>query len=203
MTLVLASSSPRRRELLRRFGVPFEVVASAIEERKPSSGESPAAYAVSLAIEKATEVARWRPDDVVLGADTVVSAGDLILGKPGSPEDAVRMLRLLRGRVHEVVTGVAVVCGESVRSSASISRVRLRDASDDELLVYVRTGEPMDKAGAYAIQGMGGTLVESVQGCYNAVVGLPLQMVKELLAGCGIEPDLIECCSYCSSLKPD
>lgn len=198
MTLILASGSPRRRELVKHLGVPYEIVPSRIEEREPRAGESPAAYAESLAREKACDVAGQYPGAVVLGADTVVVIADRILGKPKSVADAVRMLQLLRGRWHQVVTGVAVVRGGTMRSGASLSHVHLREASDDELHAYVESGEPMDKAGAYAIQGLGGTLVDGQKGCYNTVVGLPLSLVAELLQASGVSVAPIDCCASCT-----
>ena len=185
MSVVLASSSPRRRELLFRLGVEFTVVPSAVEERDPVPGEDPAEYALFLAGQKADEVARRCPDAVVLGADTVVAIDGQILNKPADEEDALRMLRLLRGQWHIVVTAVAVR-GPVQRSAASTASVQIRAAPDDELRAYIATGEPMDKAGAYAVQGLGGRLVERVEGCYETVIGLPLCITSDLLAAAGL-----------------
>lgn len=201
MTLVLASTSPRRRELLSRLGLGYEVEPSQVEEREPEMGEDPEAYAASLAREKALAVASRRPNDVVLAADTVVAVGGQILGKPADETDALRMLRLLRGRTHTVVTGVVVVCDDRVSTGTSTARVRMRNAPDGELRAYVAGGEPMDKAGAYAVQGLGGQFVEDVIGCYNAVVGLPLRLTVDLIGQCGIKLAEVDCCSFCGGAE--
>jgi septum formation protein len=168
-----------------RFGVPFDIVPSGVEERAPEPGEVPASYAVALAREKARDVAGRLPGAAILGADTVVVVDGAILGKPEDPGDALRMLSLLRGRRHLVVTGVALQCGGWLTGSAAADVV-MRDFGDDEARRYVATGEPMDKAGAYAVQGGGGRLVERVSGCYSAVVGLPLCLTADLLTRCGL-----------------
>jgi len=186
MTLILASSSPRRRQLLARLAPSFEVVPSRVVERPPLSGEDPSVYARRLAEEKASDVGIQRPNDVVLGADTVVAVGGLILGKPSDHEDAARMLRLLRGKCHIVVTAVVVRCESGHHGGAVAARVHMRNYRDDEIASYVSTGEPMDKAGAYAVQGLGGALVERVAGCYETVVGLPLCLTADLLRLCGM-----------------
>lgn len=185
MTVILASGSPRRRELLARLGIEFDVVPSSIPERDPFPRETPEAYALALALIKAEDVASRNPDRVVLGADTVVAVEGMMLGKPIDVEDAVRMLTLLAGRQHLVVTGVAV--RGACRGEGQVqARVRMRPSSPDAIRAYVASGESMDKAGAYAVQGMGGALVESVRGCYETVVGLPLCLVDRLLGGCGL-----------------
>jgi septum formation protein len=184
MRIVLASSSPRRRELLARLGVDFTMAPSTVVERDPFPGEDPAAYALFLAEQKADDVAYRFPDAVVLGADTVVAVDGMILNKPADEADALRMLRLLRGRSHVVVTGVAVR-GPTARSAAITARVWMRDSCDEDLRGYIATGEPMDKAGAYAVQGLGGRLVERVEGCYETVVGLPLCTAAALLSAAG------------------
>jgi septum formation protein len=185
--LILASGSPRRRELLARLGVDFEVVPSQVEEREPIPGEDSSAYALALAGEKAEAVARERPDDVVLAADTVVTLGGHILGKPQDEADALRMLGLLRGKRHAVVTAVAVCCGGTVRAGTVSATVAMKRFSDAEARRYVATGEPMDKAGSYAVQGKGGALVDAVEGCYNTVVGLPLCLTTDLLSACRLD----------------
>ncbi|MBV9278996.1 MAG: septum formation protein Maf, partial [Chloroflexi bacterium] len=139
----------------------------------------------ALASEKAEDVARRHPGATVLGADTVVVVDGAVLGKPEDPEDALRMLSLLRGRRHLVVTGVALYCGGWLTGSAA-AEVIMRDFDDGEARRYVATGEPMDKAGAYAVQGEGGRLVERVSGCYSAVVGLPLCLTGDFLRHCGL-----------------
>jgi septum formation protein len=185
--LVLASGSPRRRELLKRLGVDYEVSPSQVEEREPLPEEDPTDYALTLARQKAEAVARSRPDAVVLAADTVVALDGHILGKPADEADALRMLCLLRGKRHLVVTAVAVRCGQEERTGAVPATVSMRSFSEAEARQYVETGEPMDKAGGYAVQGKGGALVDAVDGCYNTVVGLPLCLTAQLLQDCGID----------------
>ncbi|GAB4571506.1 MAG: Maf family protein [Anaerolineae bacterium] len=184
-TLILASASPRRHQLLSTFNLPFEIITSGIPEDLPPD-LSPEAAARWLARLKAEAVAETRTEGVVIGADTIVVLDDRILGKPQDAEDACAMLRLLRGRTHRVISGVAVFDASAGRSGATshvTTRVTMRNYSDDEIAAYVTTGEPMDKAGAYAIQGMGGALVERIEGCYNNVVGFPLCEVAALLEG--------------------
>lgn len=197
MNLILASTSPRRRDLLRRLEIPFTVIPSEVVERRPLEGEPPGTYALALAREKAADVARRFPDALVIGADTVVTVDDLILGKPVDATDAELMLRLLVGRCHTVVTGVAIdgrVKGDG-RVSATVC---MRSYSVSEVRRYIQTGEPMDKAGAYAVQEYGGSLVEYVLGCYETVVGLPLCLVRDLLRGAGFGSKLPEhdCCTH-------
>lgn len=190
MTLLLASTSPRRRELLETLGVPFEVVPSGVDEREPEPGEPPAAYSLSLAREKADAVSRGYPGDWVLAADTVVAVDGQILNKPTDPEDAVRMLRLLAGRRHEVTTAVVLQRDAARHEGWVTSPVVMPDIPEEEIRGYVATGEPMDKAGGYAVQGIGGRYVQRVEGCYNTVVGLPLCLVVELLGEAGVEVPL-------------
>jgi MAF protein len=182
--LVLASASPRRRELLEAAGVPHEVIPADIDERA-REGESPVELALRLAREKAVAVAqrlRGEPRQV-LGSDTIVVLDDRVLGKPRDREDALRLLRALAGRTHTVVTAVAVVDSQSLaaRQCAVESRVTLRSASEEELRRYVATGEPLDKAGAYAIQGEGGWLVSHLEGSRSNVIGLPVEETLALL----------------------
>jgi septum formation protein len=186
LTLILASSSPRRSDLLSRLNVPFEVYPSGIDERPPLDGEDPAAYALSLAREKAAQVALQHPVDVVLAADTVVELEGTFFAKPDDEADAARMLNSIRGKTHQVVTAVVACCGGLRGEGAVTSYVTMHAFDDDELRRYVATGEPLDKAGAYAVQGLGGTLVKHVRGCYNNVVGLPLCLTSELLRECGV-----------------
>lgn len=183
MRLVLASSSPRRADLLRSVGLEFETVPADIDEtRRP--GEHPHAYVERLAREKAAAVAA--PATAVIGADTaVVLAGD-VLGKPGHPAEAAAMLRRLSGEVHHVVTGVAVSGDGDIESVVESALVRMATITEDEIAAYVATGEPLDKAGAYAVQGRGGLFVETVEGHPSTVVGLPLPAVRRLLARRGI-----------------
>jgi septum formation protein len=187
MNLILASASPRRRELLTQAGYRFEVQPSALpESRRP--GEDAIRFATRLAREKAEEVfARSQPSTapmMVLGADTVVVCDGEVMGKPADAADATRMLLLLSGRTHQVVTGVAVVWGlGSAEVAAELTQVTMRTLSPQEVADYVAGGEPMDKAGAYAIQGYAGRWIPRINGCYFNVVGLPLALVTSLLEG--------------------
>ncbi len=184
--LVLASASPRRRELLAQAGFAFNVRAAEIPE-DPRANEDPIAYVTRLAREKAEAVFRQvsseesAPPQVVLGADTTVTLDNHILGKPADASDAARMLRLLSGRTHLVMTGVAVVTPQSAEVAAEVTAVRFLTLSDREIEDYVATGEPMDKAGAYAIQGRAARWIPRIEGCYFNVVGLPLALVAAML----------------------
>lgn len=181
--LILASSSPRRRELLREAGIPIEVHAAHVREER-IVGEAPAEYACRLAQEKALAVAREFPGKYVLGADTIVVVAGQVLEKPRDAEDAARMLRLLSGREHQVTTGVSLIDPDgNIDTRSSTSCVYFRKLEDVEIHRYVASGEPMDKAGAYAIQGGAARWVVRVEGEYSNVVGLPLSLVKELLRG--------------------
>jgi septum formation protein len=208
--LILASASPRRQELLRNAHIPFVVQVADIEERV-REGELPRDCAERLAREKALAVARSRPADCILGADTIVVVDGNIFGKPRDTADAARMLRLLSGRVHEVITGVCV-CGAGVSDQlpvASTSKgtttpslggveehlaggrrlatasettlVTMGELSDDDIRDYIATGEPMDKAGAYAIQGIASRWIPRIEGDYSNVVGLPVALVCRML----------------------
>src|ERR1700760_4396222 len=185
--LILASASPRRRELLAQAGYRFAVEPSSIPElRRPE--EDAIRFATRLAREKAEEVFARRPPSavpaMVLGADTVVVCEGEVMGKPADAADAQRMLLRLSGRTHQVVTGVAVVWGlSSVEVAAEMTQVTMRTVSTQEIAGYVATGEPMDKAGAYAIQGYAGRWIPRIHGCYFNVVGLPLALVDSLLEG--------------------
>jgi septum formation protein len=184
--LVLASASPRRRELLAQAGFAFSVRAAEIPE-DPHANEDPIAYVTRLAREKAEAVFRQisseepAPPQVVLGADTTVTLDNQILSKPADASDAARMLRLLSGRTHLVMTGVAVVTPLSAEVAAEVTAVRFLTLSDREIEDYVATGEPMDKAGAYAIQGRAARWIPRIEGCYFNVVGLPLALVASML----------------------
>ncbi len=178
--LVLASASPRRQELLRNAGIAFEVLPADIPE-DPQPGERAEEYAERLAREKALAVAPQRPQDVVLGADTVVVIDGQILGKPTDAADAARMLRLLSGREHRVITGVClVVCGQtSVANETTL--VTVSEITDEDIATYIASGEPMDKAGAYAIQGIASRWIPRIEGDYSNVVGLPVALVWRML----------------------
>jgi septum formation protein len=186
--LILASASPRRRELLSQAGFSFQIVPADIDERVHAD-EDPVAYVTRLAREKAQAVfsglATENADAVVLGADTTVIVDDQILGKPADAADAARMLRLLAGRRHRVATGVAVVRAGAVESAAEVTTVEFLPMSEEEIAAYVATGEPMDKAGAYAIQGRAARWIPRIEGCYFNVVGLPLALVSALLKAAG------------------
>jgi septum formation protein len=175
-SLVLASASPRRKLLLRQIGLTFTIEPSSIHERLDRRA-SPAANARRIALEKATEVASRRKKGIVVGADTIVVLGRSILGKPKHRKEAARMLRRLSGRTHVVFTGFALVdaASGSVLSDVVRTRVRFRRLSDREIADYVRSGSPLDKAGAYGIQDdFGAVFVESIEGCFYNVVGFPL-----------------------------
>lgn len=184
--LVLASASPRRRALLRLVGIRHTVAPSQVDETP--RGETPQVHVRRLALEKAVAVAKGRARSLVLGADSVVAIDGAILGKPASAEDAMAMLARLQGRSHQVLTGVALVeaGGRILESHVERTDVTMRPAGERELRAYVASGEPMDKAGAYAIQGAGGVLVTSIAGCYANVVGLPLCAVCRWLASRGV-----------------
>lgn len=184
--LVLASSSPRRSELLRSLGLEFTVRPVDLDET-PAAGEEPREYVLRLAREKAA--ARVEPGEVVLAADTAVVLDGDLLGKPADAADAERMLGLLAGREHTVLTGVAVHApgGGGKRAAVEVTRVEMAPLTESEIRWYVATGEPMDKAGAYAVQGLGALLVAAVFGSYTNVVGLPLPMVRRLFAELGYE----------------
>lgn len=178
--LTLASSSPRRRQLLEMLGIPVEVSPSNIPEVR-SHGEHPAAYTERLARAKAESVV----GAYVLGADTTVALDDHVLEKPENAGDAVRMLTLLQGRTHEVVTAVALVAGGVTRTRTDVTQVTFRAANRKFLEAYVATGEPMDKAGAYGIQGYGAALVERIDGDFFTVMGLPVRIVLDLMGEAG------------------
>jgi septum formation protein len=189
--IVLASASPRRQELLRNAGIPFIVQPADINET-PVAGESPRDCGERLAREKALAVFRNRPQDCVLGADTIVVVDGTILGKPRDADDAFRMLRLLAGRTHSVITGVCLVgpgaSGQgsggsqtNIQLASETTLVTFCGLSDDEIRDYVATGEPMDKAGAYAIQGIASRWIPRIEGDYSNVVGLPVALVYGML----------------------
>jgi septum formation protein len=214
--LILASSSPRRQELLREIGIPFQVHAANINEDQ-SAGEAPIEYALRLAREKAEAVAARYPQSYVLGADTIVVIDGEVLGKPRDHAEAARMLRLLSGRKHEVTTAVSLIVpnvaalnkpssskaapntltseavvpnlvapGTLVQTRASTTKVYFREIAEAEIQQYVAGGEPMDKAGAYAIQGGASRWTDRIEGEFSNVVGLPLSLVTEMLKTTGL-----------------
>jgi nucleoside triphosphate pyrophosphatase len=179
--LILASSSPRRQELLRQAGIPFEADPADVSEDQ-RAGEPALLYACRLAEEKARAVARRHPQSWVLGADTIVVIDGESLGKPRDAQDATRMLRLLSGRVHEVTTAVSLIApSRGAETRSCTTQVFFRNLSDEEIEQYVAGGEPMDKAGAYAIQGGASGWADRIEGEYTNVVGLPLPLVTEML----------------------
>ncbi len=201
--LVLASASPRRRELLTQAGFMFQVHPTHIPEN-PYPNEDPIAYVIRLAREKAESVfaqltASGAPSVasgtgeatnlncqclVVLGADTTVTLDDRILRKPEDSADAARMLRLLSGRTHRVITGIAAVTAERTEAASEVTAVQFLTLSEEEIAAYIATGEPMDKAGAYAIQGRAARWIPRIEGDYFNVVGLPIALVSTLLKSC-------------------
>lgn len=182
--LVLASASPRRQELLRNAGISFEVQPADIPE-DPLPGEGAKDYAERLAMEKALAVARRRPrsdaNDVVLGADTVVVVDGQLLGKPTDAADAARMLRMISGREHRVITGVCLVVGGVPLVESETTLVTVNEITDQDIAEYVASAEPMDKAGAYAIQGLASRWIPRIEGDYSNVVGLPVALVFRML----------------------
>jgi septum formation protein len=183
--VVLASASPRRRQLLDLIGITHEVRPADIDETMRPR-ENPRRHAERLAREKATAVATRDPDLITIAADTIVVVNRKVLGKPKDTDDAARMLALLSGREHVVTTAVAVSRGKKLRSAVEEVRVRFRRLRDDEIEAYIATGEPMDKAGAYGIQGYGATIVERIEGDYFAVMGLPIVRLIGLLRDVGV-----------------
>jgi len=187
---ILASRSPRRRQLLAHLGVPFRVVVPEVEENAaPASSGQPEELAEALAKAKAEAVAKDERDGIVIAADTIVVDGDTILGKPADESEAAATLRRLRGKTHRVITGLSIVDPGSGQRAAShvVTVVQMRDYSDAEIATYVARGEPLDKAGAYAIQDEQFQPVASYDGCYCNVVGLPLKPLVSLLRRAGLD----------------
>jgi len=185
--IILASNSPRRRDLLRQVGVVFTSDAADVDERV-LPGEKPDIYAVRVALDKARVVAARTAAGIVVAADTVVVLDDAILGKPMDDCDAERMLAKLSGKMHRVITGLAVLdtgTGKT-RTESADTRVWFRTLTQDQIVSYVSTGESLDKAGAYGIQGKGSLLIDRIEGCYFNVVGLPLLLLDRMLADFGI-----------------
>jgi len=182
-SVILASRSPRRFELLKKIVPNFDVIPSSAEEIFQSE-LSPRGNAIAIASEKALDVSKNHPGQYVIGADTIVTLDDEIIGKPKDSADACKILKRLSGKRHQVITGVVVVHSGSMKD-AGVSEVNIRSLNDDQIARYVETGEPLDKAGAYAIQGKGAFLVDSYSGSYSNIVGLPLDIVKTLLERAG------------------
>ncbi len=191
--LILASESPRRKRLLQALGIDFLVEPSNIDESiETNQPEEPSGISKRWAELKAQSISTLYPDSWVLAADTIVVLDGQIFGKPSDREDAVRMLRTLSGRIHDVITGMCLVRPGKIlqRSCSVVTKVRFKELSDSEIEAYVETGKPMDKAGAYGIQGIGAFLVKSVEGSYTNVVGLPLcETIEWLLAENIIVPE--------------
>jgi septum formation protein len=189
--VILASASPRRAALLEQIGLPFRILPSALGDDWEAAipGEEPEACARRLALAKAKDVAARLSRGLVIGADTLVVDRDRLFGKPRDRDEAQAFLRSLAGRTHRVITGIAIVDVETGQAEveAAVTAVTMRSFGDQEAATYVATGEPMDKAGAYAIQGRGALLVESIQGDYFNVVGLPLALLATLLRRFGID----------------
>lgn len=188
LDVILASASPRRRDLLSLVFREFRVIPSEFDETLVPSELAPSDQVLYSAVMKARDVASGFSDSVVIGADTIVVIDEAILGKPKDTADAARMLRMLSGRTHRVYTGVAVVRGEVEHAAVECTEVAFRELSDEMICRYIASGEPKDKAGAYAIQGKGAVMIESISGCYPNVVGLPLYRLSVLLGKLGIEP---------------
>jgi len=182
--IVLASGSPRRKQLLEMLRIPFRVIAPDVDEHV-LPGEKPEAYVTRLSRAKAEAVVPRAPGDVILAADTTVVLGGKIFEKPTSPKHAVEMLEQLQGKTHEVLTAVAVAENGRLEQALDVSRVTFRPNDRATLEAYVATGEPLDKAGAYAIQGLGAPLIERVEGDFFGVMGLPLRLALDLLAKFG------------------
>jgi septum formation protein len=189
--LVLASASPRRQELLRNAGIAFEMQPAHINE-EPLPGESAKDCAERLAREKALAIASQRPHDVVLGADTVVTIDSQLLGKPTNAEDAARMLRQLSGRDHQVITGVCLAFNGHVSVASETTQVTVNQLTEKEIEVYIASGEPMDKAGAYAIQGIASRWIPRIEGDYFNVVGLPVALVFHMLREVNLHASVLD-----------
>jgi len=194
--IILASASPRRRELLALICPDFEVIPSRFNESETGGSVSARDHVAASAAEKARDVASGVSQGIVIGADTVVALNEHILGKPDNKEDAVRMLRLLSGKTHQVYTGIHVIVVRpsaaahdhpAEQSAVECTDVRFRELEENTIRRYVATGEPLDKAGAYAIQGRGSVLIEGISGCFFNVVGLPIHRLSLILAELGLE----------------
>ncbi len=187
--IILASGSPRRRELLAELGLDFKVHPSQAEEPKPELGEAPEIYAKRMAEMKTLDVAANFKGKIILGADTIVVLDQHIMGKPVDEADALSMLSSLSGQTHQVITGICIVLPNGERVTKAVSTdVDMRNSNEDELKAYIATGEPMDKAGAYGIQGIGTFMVSGIRGSYTNVVGLPVSRVLDVL----IEATIVE-----------
>jgi septum formation protein len=185
--IVLASESTRRVDILRTLGVSFSIIPPGIDETKRPT-ESPKDYALRIAYEKAYKVGNLFPDKWIIGADTIVVHKGKVLGKPGSDTDAFEMLKRLRGNWHKVYTGYCVLnmSKQIVYQDVAETKVFIKDLTDDEIEKYIKTSEPLDKAGSYAVQGKGGYMVKEIKGSYSNVVGLPISEITDVLLSLGI-----------------
>ena len=185
--IILASASPRRRELLTQIGISFTIQKAEKEETVTTSVPSEAVK--ELALQKAREVAEKYPADVVIGADTIVAANGQILGKPKDAEDAIQMLRMLQGGSHEVITGVAILLNndEKLINFAETTRVHVFPMTEEQICSYVESGEPMDRAGSYGIQGTFAAYISGIEGDYNNVVGLPVGRLYQEVLSAGVD----------------
>lgn len=187
MRIILASGSPRRRELLERFNIQGLEVIPALGEEKPHPELDPSGLVSALSAAKAREIFGKNPDALVIGADTVVACSGEVLGKPKDVHDARRMLKMLSGRAHEVLTGITVISPRGEVRRVEKTLVHFRELSARETDAYIASGEPMDKAGAYGIQGLASLFVERIEGDYFNVVGLPLCLLGEMMKDLGVE----------------
>jgi septum formation protein len=185
--IILASESTRRVDILRTLGIPFSIIPPDIDETRKLE-ETPREYVLRVSYEKAHKVGRHFPDKWVIGADTIVVYKNRILGKPVNENEAFKTLQLLKGKWHKVITGFCVlnVDREITCHDAVETRVFMKDLVDEEIMNYIRTSEPLDKAGSYAVQGKGGYMVKEIKGSYSNVVGLPICEVAEVLLSLGI-----------------
>jgi septum formation protein len=189
MAIILASQSPRRKELLAQLGVEEFCICPAQGEEIMPQGAEPAALVEELSRQKAREVAeKCGSEDLVIGADTVVALEGTVLGKPGTPEKAAEMLRTLSDKAHQVYTGITLIRGEKELTRHECTTVHFRTLTEEEIAWYVSTGEPLDKAGAYGIQGKGARFIPSIEGDYSNVVGLPLCLLGQMLGEMGEIP---------------
>jgi septum formation protein len=185
--IILASESTRRVDILRMLGIPFSIIPPDIDETRKVS-EAPREFALRISYEKASKVGKLFPDKWVIGADTIVIYKNKVLGKPSGEGDAFKMLQLLKGKWHKVITGFCVlnVSKDIIYRDAVETRVFMKDLVDQEIMKYIGTSEPLDKAGSYAVQGKGGYMVKEIKGSYSNVVGLPICEVAEALLSLGI-----------------
>ncbi len=191
MQIILASGSPRRKELFSHLGLDFELTIPEVDE-KVRKGETPEDFCCRISAEKAHAVARHNPDSLVIAADTIVVVEGTILGKPVDDREAFEFLRLLQDRTHEVLTGYTIMHREASRTRTIVTRVHFRTMSSQEIQWYVSTGEPRDKAGAYAVQGIGSIFIDRIEGSCTNVIGLPMSHLYDDLKDFGVALNLIE-----------